>query len=412
VPPALPRLPGGAGDALSRLRLPELPAAPHLPAVSLPGGLPHLPSLPSLPQRLPALSPPDAGALAGALQERSAAAAAAAGRLPGALSAQADGLRALLAAEPGRGAAQLGLEPHFGSKAAAAALRELAEALGAALGARGGLPPMLQLPTGAPAEGLSALGAQLAAAAGPDALAAWWTAAGGALSGLLPPGAAGAAGAQLAAAGVSLEQLRAALAALPETGAGGLDFPTLCLVAAGALAAVAASVPPAGHEAAAPAASGQRLSYEYDPAAVAAYFERRPVAVAVRAGELAREAAAFGLALAADAAAGRLGANEAARAAQLRGAIERLGPAYVKVAQVGKPVSRGGCQGGAGSRRAWSREADWRCRTTLSTHPPPRHPPPPRRCPRASTCCPRSTLRRFSCCRTACRPSPARRPRR
>jgi aarF domain-containing kinase len=349
-----PRLPAGASDALSKLRLPELPAAPSMPSFSLPDSLPHLPSLPSLPSRLSSVAAPDAGALAGALQDRGAAAAAAAGRLPGALSAHADALKALLLSEPGRGAAELGLEPHFGSRAAAAALRELAAALGSALGARGGLPPMLQLPTGAPADGrlaaalseqLGQLGSQLAAAAGagaaPESLAAAWASTGHALAGALPEGAAAAAGAGLARAAAPLEALRSALLALPETGAGGLDFGTLCLIAAGALLAVAASVPPADYEASAAASGGGRaggdppLSYDYDHQAVAAYFERRPIAVAVRAGELAREAAAFGLALAGDAATGRLRANEAARAAQLRGAIERLGPAYVKVAQVG-----------------------------------------------------------------------------
>ncbi len=43
--------------------------------------------------------------------------------------------------------------------------------------------------------------------------------------------------------------------------------------------------------------------------------------------QVAAEAAAFGAALLADLATGRLEANEQARAEQLRGVIERLGPA-------------------------------------------------------------------------------------
>lgn len=45
------------------------------------------------------------------------------------------------------------------------------------------------------------------------------------------------------------------------------------------------------------------------------------------------EALKFGLGLLSDLAQGKLAANEPKRARQLRAAIERLGPAYVKVAQ-------------------------------------------------------------------------------
>jgi aarF domain-containing kinase len=45
------------------------------------------------------------------------------------------------------------------------------------------------------------------------------------------------------------------------------------------------------------------------------------------------EALKFGLGLLSDLAGGKLKSNEPLRARQLRGAIERLGPAYVKVAQ-------------------------------------------------------------------------------
>lgn len=112
---------------------------------------------------------------------------------------------------------------------------------------------------------------------------------------------------------------------------GGYSFATLAMVAAGAAAAIAASVP-ATREPEEPR-DGLKLSHEYDPDLVAAYFEARPLQVAQRAAQLAAEAASFGSLLALDLAAGTLSQNEGARARQLRAAIERLGPAYVKVAQ-------------------------------------------------------------------------------
>jgi hypothetical protein len=131
-----------------------------------------------------------------------------------------------------------------------------------------------------------------------------------------------------------LLQLGQTLQHLPETGAGGYSFPTLCFVAAGALAAVAASVPPADAVAGGKdeAANSVRdvLTHEYDPAAVEAYFQRRPVVVAQRSLQLAVEVAGFGINLLGDFVTNRLQANEAGRAVQLRGVIERLGPAYVK----------------------------------------------------------------------------------
>ena len=121
---------------------------------------------------------------------------------------------------------------------------------------------------------------------------------------------------------------------------GGYSFPTLCLVAAGAVAAIAASVPPEDYTA---TASGQSqtsaddattlLSHEYDPEAVAAYFDSRPLLVAQRAAQLSAELSSFGVCLLGDYWGGNLQRNERGRAEQLRGGIERLGPAYVKVAQ-------------------------------------------------------------------------------
>lgn len=104
-----------------------------------------------------------------------------------------------------------------------------------------------------------------------------------------------------------LLQVAQTLQHLPETGAGGYSFPTLCLVAAGALAAVAASVPPADAVAGGKDdASARDLTHEYDPAAVEAYFKRRPVLVAQRSLQLAVEMAGFALNLLGDFATNRV----------------------------------------------------------------------------------------------------------
>lgn len=110
------------------------------------------------------------------------------------------------------------------------------------------------------------------------------------------------------------------------------DLAAAALAVAGALGVVAVSVAPQSTtlppEGAQPV---DQLSYEYTPAALEAYFARRPVAVMQRAAQVAAEAAAFGFALATDIASGRVAENEGARAEQLRRSVERLGPAYVKV---------------------------------------------------------------------------------
>jgi aarF domain-containing kinase len=60
---------------------------------------------------------------------------------------------------------------------------------------------------------------------------------------------------------------------------------------------------------------------------VAAYFARRPLSVVRRSAQVAAEAASFGAALLVDMWTGKLEANEQRRAEQLRGVVERLGPA-------------------------------------------------------------------------------------
>lgn len=359
--PTLPQLQSAVTSVTSNLQLPDvkLPSLGlpdfQLPTVQLPTvQLPNPPDLKFPEVHLPTHLPHPSN-LSASLQSGAASAAEAAGQLPNTLAAQLAILQELLLSDPGAATSNLGLEPHFGTHAAQQLLQQLATALGAAAaGASPGsaalsLAPILALPTGATAAAAAPDG-RLAAL--PDALTAAWHSAGDQIASLLPPGAvAGAAAAAAAAsaqpsagwagAGAATEQLRAAALTLPEASIGGIDFPTVCLVAAGAAAAIAASVPASDYEASAASGGGGAsdldppLSHEYDADAVAAYFARRPVAVAARAAQLAGEAGALGFALLGDMVTGRLAENEGRRARQLRGAIERLGPAYVKVAQVG-----------------------------------------------------------------------------
>ncbi|GIM09389.1 hypothetical protein Vretimale_13253, partial [Volvox reticuliferus] len=150
----------------------------------------------------------------------------------------------------------------------------------------------------------------------------------------------GRGGEAAAAAAAAPDALLASLAAVyqqaQENGVGGHSLATVALVAAFTLVAVAASTPDeaySGPETPYDAAGGDVLTHEYDPEAVAAYFARRPLAVVRRSAQVATEAASFGAALLLDMWTGRLQSNERQRAEQLRGIVERLGPAYVKVAQ-------------------------------------------------------------------------------
>lgn len=115
-------------------------------------------------------------------------------------------------------------------------------------------------------------------------------------------------------------------------GVGGYQLSTLAMVASGVLVGVAASVPKEGYEGPCPS-EGPELSHEYDPAILDQYFAQRPIMVAQRAAQVAKEASVWGSALLMDIWTDKVKVNEPARAAQLRSAIEGLGPAYVKVAQ-------------------------------------------------------------------------------
>ncbi|KAL4458199.1 hypothetical protein ABPG75_013064 [Micractinium tetrahymenae] len=182
-----------------------------------------------------------------------------------------------------------------------------------------------------------------------------------------------AAAAQAASAATSFEPPAAPAAVLPSAGAAassadlssqlsqlgsaqyaGYSLQTLALITAGVAALIALSVPrqrddddQAGGSGSSSRSSGNVLSSgsggsgsagdalptRWDAAAVDAYYRRRPALVARRVLEVAAEALGYGTALLADMAAGNVDRNMAERADQAMGAIERLGPAYVKVAQ-------------------------------------------------------------------------------
>lgn len=95
----------------------------------------------------------------------------------------------------------------------------------------------------------------------------------------------------------SVAHLQQMLEQLPESGMGGYDLPTICFIAAGAVAATAASVPAEGAVVGGEDDIRDVLTHDYDADVVAAYFKRRPVLVAQRSLQLAAEMAKFGLAL-------------------------------------------------------------------------------------------------------------------
>lgn len=219
-------------------------------------------------------------------------------------------------------------EPHFGSHAFMAWLREAFTTLSTALHV-----PMLQLPgAGSQLTGTHILlhnsssssisGALVDPTATLDALAASWRVLSASvfnslpseLSSVISQGADSlAAESTVATAALvqlqqSLTQAQDLLQQLPEHGMSGYDFPTLCLVAAGAIAATAASVPGQGAVAGAGGVDdiSDDLTHEYDPEAVARYFQRRPILVMQRSLQLAMEVANFGLSLLGDMWTGRL----------------------------------------------------------------------------------------------------------
>eukprot|EP00891_Asterochloris_glomerata_P005985 jgi/Astpho2/5985/e_gw1.00084.8.1_t len=77
----------------------------------------------------------------------------------------------------------------------------------------------------------------------------------------------------------------------------------------------------------------EQLPLVYNPDAIAAFWSRRPIAVARRVVQLLRLGWPLVAGLAWDLAWGRLQANEVKRAIQLRNIVTRLGPAYIKLGQ-------------------------------------------------------------------------------
>lgn len=75
------------------------------------------------------------------------------------------------------------------------------------------------------------------------------------------------------------------------------------------------------------------LPLAYDPAAIAAYWDARPVSAARRVVQLTSIAGSFLSGLLMDVATGRVKQNEVARAIELREIVTSLGPAYIKLGQ-------------------------------------------------------------------------------
>lgn len=136
----------------------------------------------------------------------------------------------------------------------------------------------------------------------------------------------------------------------------GYSLQTLALISAGVAALIALSVPRqgdddlpgggsgtggssgrggslAGSSLSSRDGGGDFLPTSWNAAAVEAYYKRRPALVARRVLEVSTEALSYGAALLADMVAGTSERNMGPRADQAMQSIERLGPAYVKVAQ-------------------------------------------------------------------------------
>jgi len=77
----------------------------------------------------------------------------------------------------------------------------------------------------------------------------------------------------------------------------------------------------------------EALPLTYDPDAIAAYWERRPVSIATRILQLTRIAGGFVGSFVWDAIRGRLKEREVTRAIELRNIMTSLGPAYIKLGQ-------------------------------------------------------------------------------
>eukprot|EP00878_Enallax_costatus_P013271 GHUV01013874.1.p1 GENE.GHUV01013874.1~~GHUV01013874.1.p1 ORF type:complete len:1255 (+),score=498.10 GHUV01013874.1:389-4153(+) len=338
----------------------HLPAVPQLPSLQLPDLSNvqllqlQLPELPAPAVQLPTVQLPtsllDGQALLQSFTSAAGTAADEIAQLPINVQQQLDLLQQQLL-QLAATADSSGLEPHFGTRALTAWLQDALQTLSFLVHM-----PVLQMPAagtlashllfgGGGDTGLASLAGESAATV--ESIRASLQVLSAAAYNSLPSdvssmltqtltsmqGQSASAITGLQQLQISLLQLQQTIEQLPQRGIGGYDLATICLVAAGAVAATAASVPPTEAVAGGDDDIRDVLTHEYDAAAVAAYFRRRPVLVAQRSLQLAGEMANFGVALLGDYWTNRLQANEHIRAEQLRGAIERLGPAYVKVAQ-------------------------------------------------------------------------------
>eukprot|EP00879_Flechtneria_rotunda_P004319 GHRR01004569.1.p1 GENE.GHRR01004569.1~~GHRR01004569.1.p1 ORF type:complete len:718 (+),score=274.25 GHRR01004569.1:178-2331(+) len=345
----VPKLPSVQLPNIQVPSLPELPAI-QLPAVQLPEM--HLPAV-QFPASLPS-SPAAVQAAVGALS----GAADAIAHLPSSIQQQMQLLQLQL--QQPITTSNSTFEPHFGTKMLTALLQQVLHSFQDVLDAS-----TAQLSAAAAASPINPASVSSSAIAVNDAVTAYfrtvlafWQVLAAAAVHALPPGvnqtlseswdtlqqqttiATAVLQQQSIAATASLHQvhehlvhMQLVLQQLPQRGFAGHSFLELSVVVAGTLVAIAASVPPEGAVSGGEDIIRDELTHEYNDAEVAAYFTRRPVLVAQRSLHIAAELTAFGASLFSDALSNKLQINQAQRAVQLRGVIERLGPAWVKVAQ-------------------------------------------------------------------------------
>ncbi|CAL8467304.1 g6841 [Coccomyxa elongata] len=309
-------LPGVSLPSMTLPQLPQLPTLPQhvdLPAFQLPAA-PHLPevNIPDISARLDMRN----------LQEAAAGLAQAGQRGMDSAAAYAS---SLASSSGSLGPSLTGLEPHYGTRAAQHAAESLltwlqGQAIGpASLGSLGGAVSREFR------DGMAALA---------GVLAEWGDRATSAPAGVLATISGTVSTLPRLLVGDTIAAFHIAgdtLTHWSHTGVGGYSSPTVACIALGVLALGLATAPK--EDAEDEPGVDTPLPWEYDADAVANYWARRPVAVAQRTAEVLSTAALVGAGLLYDRLTGGLRTNAPLRAAQVRAAIERLGPAYVKVAQ-------------------------------------------------------------------------------
>ncbi|GAX76281.1 hypothetical protein CEUSTIGMA_g3726.t1 [Chlamydomonas eustigma] len=148
--------------------------------------------------------------------------------------------------------------------------------------------------------------------------------------------AASSADAAALSASALLTQLLDGFNSLQSTGLGGYSIALIALLTTVVMSVVVSTAPSKEYQGYTERLHPDELPVlgsQYSAESSREYWSRRPLAVAQRSAEILSEAVGLGSMLLLDIWTGRLQANEADRAVQLRGVIERLGPAFVKVAQ-------------------------------------------------------------------------------